>query len=114
MTLLEYRILEQLTPPLSPALPVSLRYELAKFDSDLVGDAYRELYQKYRDGMIFAPEAGVLRAPVASDSALCLAAAAAATAALQEPIRLEAGCPEEIQNIFKEKGKCLLERDGNK
>lgn len=113
LTSLEYRILELLTPPLPTALPVSLRYELAKFDSDLVCDAYRHLFEKYRDGMIFAPETSALRAPVADDPALCLAAATAAAATLPATICLDAECPEEIQNIFREKGKCLLEKDGN-
>lgn len=113
LTSLEYRVLELLTPPLSPALPVSLRYELAKFDSDTVGDTYRALYEKYRNGMIFAPESGILVPPITADAELSLAAVRAAAEALPAPVRLGDGCPEEIRNIFKEKGKCLAEKEGN-
>ncbi len=113
LTSLEYRILELLSPPLSPALPVSLRYELAKFDSDTVGDTYRALYEKYRNGMIFAPESGVLAPPLTGDKELSLAAARAAAEALPDPVELGDRCPEEIRNIFKETGKCLAEKEGN-
>lgn len=105
LTSMEYRLLELLTPPLAPALPVSLRYELAKFDSDTVSEAYRSLYEKYRNGVIFAPENGVLTPPLTNDDGLLCAAATAAAEQLPAPVTLGDSCPEIIQNVFKEKGK---------
>lgn len=49
---LEYKMLQAITPPLSAACPSSLRYELAKFDSADVEEAYDNLYALYRKGLI--------------------------------------------------------------
>lgn len=51
---LEYKMLQAITPPLSAACPSSLRYELAKFDSADVEEAYDRLYALYQEGLILS------------------------------------------------------------
>ncbi len=43
-----------LTAPLSPVCPTSLRYELAKYDSEDVSDTYDRLYSLQEKGILFA------------------------------------------------------------
>ena len=64
---LQYRMLEALTPPMTPSCPMSLRYELAKYDSTDVEENYAILYEKAADGVIFSPENGTLRLPEAEE-----------------------------------------------
>ena len=54
LTSLKYKMLQAITPPLSPMCPSSLRYELAKFDSADVEEAYTEIYALYTRGILFA------------------------------------------------------------
>ncbi len=51
---LQYKMMGTLEAPLPPVCPTSLRYELAKFDSDDVSEAYDELYGLFKDGTIYA------------------------------------------------------------
>ncbi|MBQ8342110.1 MAG: hypothetical protein IJY22_07045 [Clostridia bacterium] len=67
---LEFRMLEALTPPMAPTCPTALRYELAKFDSSAVEDAYDELLEKAANGVIFSPENGEIRLPEADENLL--------------------------------------------
>ncbi|MBQ4326940.1 MAG: hypothetical protein IJC32_00820 [Clostridia bacterium] len=54
LTALQYKMMGAIEAPLTPACPTSLRYELAKFDSEDVSEAYDELYGLFSDGILFA------------------------------------------------------------
>lgn len=54
MTSLEYKMIQAITPPLAPLCPSSLRYELAKYDSADVEEAYEKIYTLYTQGILFA------------------------------------------------------------
>ena len=58
LTSLEYKMVQAITPPLSPLCPSSLRYELAKYDSADVEEAYDRIYAFFKDGILFARENG--------------------------------------------------------
>ena len=58
---LQVKMLNAIDPPLGPLCPTSLRYELAKFDSEDVEDAYRELRAWYKDGKILGDIEGTYR-----------------------------------------------------
>ena len=75
---LQYRMLEALEPPMDPVCPTALRYELAKFSSDAVEEAYDELYEKAANGMIFSPENGTVCLPDAQEDLLRAALSAIA------------------------------------
>ena len=53
---LEYKMIQAITPPLPPLCPSSLRYELAKFDSADVEEAYDHIFSLYKEGILFAPD----------------------------------------------------------
>lgn len=53
LTSLEYKMIQAITPPLSPLCPSSLRYELAKYDSADVEEAYAKLYELFTAGILF-------------------------------------------------------------
>lgn len=53
---LEYKMIQAITPPLAPLCPSSLRYELAKYDSADVEEAYDKIYALFRDGILFAKD----------------------------------------------------------
>ncbi len=53
LSALQYKMMGALEAPLPALCPTSLRYELAKFDSEDVTEAYDELYALYRDGLIY-------------------------------------------------------------
>lgn len=55
---LEYKMVQAITAPLPPLCPSSLRYELAKFDSADVEEAYERIYSLHKDGILFAPDNG--------------------------------------------------------
>ena len=64
LTALQYKMMGALESPLSPLCPTSLRYELAKFDSEDVTEAYNQLYALYRDGLLYGkgePDTAQLR-----------------------------------------------------
>ena len=52
LTSLENKMLCALEPPLEKLCPTSLRYELAKYDSDDVSEAYARIYSLYTEGII--------------------------------------------------------------
>lgn len=54
LTALQYKMMGAIEAPLTPVCPTSLRYELAKFDSEDVSEAYDELYGLFSDGILFA------------------------------------------------------------
>ena len=54
LTALANKMMGALTAPLSPVCPTSLRYELAKYDSEDVADTYERLYSLQEDGLLFA------------------------------------------------------------
>ena len=51
---LQYKMLTYIKPPLTPDLPTSLRYDLAKYDGGAVEDAYTGLYALYEAGKLFS------------------------------------------------------------
>ena len=51
---LEYKMLTALEPPLEKNCPTSLRYELAKYDSDDVSESYAKIYSLYLSKTVFA------------------------------------------------------------
>ena len=55
---LEYKMISYLKPPLAPDMPTSLRYDLAKYDSGAVEDAYAKLYALYESGKLFSDTNG--------------------------------------------------------
>ena len=58
LTSLEYKMIQAITPPLSPLCPSSLRYELAKYDSADVEEAYEHIYALSHTGILFAEDIG--------------------------------------------------------
>lgn len=54
LTALANKMLGALTAPLTPLCPTSLRYELAKYDSEDVSDTYEVLYELYENGLLYA------------------------------------------------------------
>ena len=54
LTALANKMMGALTAPLSPVCPTSLRYELAKYDSEDVSDTYERLYSLQEEGILFA------------------------------------------------------------
>ena len=53
LTALQYKMVGAIEAPMTPTCPTSLRYELAKYDSEDVTEAYNELYGFFSDGLIF-------------------------------------------------------------
>ena len=87
LTALEHRMLEAITPPMSPICPTALRYELAKYDSADVEENYDALYEKAASGQLFLPENGTLRTPDADEQTV-RAALLAAAERLTAPVKL--------------------------
>jgi len=58
---LQFKMLGAITPPLTAACPTSLRYELAKFDSMDVEEAYEGIYALACDGLIYKEDDGKVR-----------------------------------------------------
>lgn len=54
LTALANKMIGAITAPLSPVCPTSLRYELAKYDSEDVSDTYDRLYSLQEEGVLFA------------------------------------------------------------
>ena len=54
VTSLESKMIQAIVPPLSPACPSSLRYELAKYDSTDVEETYDRIYALSCEGILFA------------------------------------------------------------
>ena len=87
LTLLEYRMLEAIHPPMEPLCPTALRYELAKYDSSDVEENYEALYEKATNGVIFVADDGTLRVPD-TDEDTARAAVFAAAERLTAPVRI--------------------------
>lgn len=58
---LQFKMLGAIVPPLTPVCPTSLRYELAKFDSMDVEEAYEYIYSLSRDGLLYKEDDGKVR-----------------------------------------------------
>lgn len=58
LSALEFKMLGAIYPPLVPVCPTSLRYELAKFDSETVAETYEKLYELQESGLIYAKDNG--------------------------------------------------------
>ena len=69
LTALQYKMLSALEPPMTPVCPTALRYELAKYDSEDVTEAYNELYALFTNGMIFGEENGIAHLRIQGDAA---------------------------------------------
>ncbi len=104
LTALGRRMLEALTPPMGSVCPTALRYELAKYDSADVEETYAMLYEKAANGVIFAPENGVLRTPDTEDIDTARAALTAAAEQLQAPVSVTGAHAEIAQEILAPKG----------
>lgn len=81
---LQFKMLNAIQPPLNKACPTSLRYELAKFDSLDVEDAYNKIYALFEAGILYAPESsdGCIR--VITDGEYAFSSDGLMAAALQE------------------------------
>lgn len=79
---LVYKMMGAILPPLTPACPTSLRYELAKFDSLDVEEAYNEIYSLFRDGILYCPENGAVR--IRTEGEYAFASSGLIAAALNE------------------------------
>lgn len=66
---LEYKMMGAILPPLTAVCPTSLRYELAKYDSLDVEEAYREIYSLSQKGVLYCPEDGTVRIRTAGEYA---------------------------------------------
>ena len=99
LTALEHRMLEALTPPMPPACPTALRYELAKYDSCAVEECYDALLEKSANGVIFTPENGNIRCPDATPE-LQRAALLAAAEQLRDPVTPAGDEQELIREIL--------------
>lgn len=58
---LQFKMLNAMTPPISPASLTALRYELAKYDSCDVSDTFDGIYALSQNGILYAPEDGRIR-----------------------------------------------------
>ncbi len=58
---LKFKMLNAIIPPISQASLTSLRYELAKFDSGEVSDAFDEILALAKDGVLYAAEDATVR-----------------------------------------------------
>lgn len=69
LTALANKMLGALTAPLSPVCPTSLRYELAKYDSEDVSETYDSLYELQEKGLLFAAESNEAKLILSGDYA---------------------------------------------
>ncbi len=61
LTSLANKMFGALTVPLMPICPTSLRYELAKYDSEDVSSTYEKLYELQERGLLFCEDSGEAR-----------------------------------------------------
>ena len=105
---LVYKMMGAILPPLTPTCPTSLRYELAKFDSLDVEEAYNEIYALSQKKVLYCPEDGVVRIRTEgefafSSSGLIAAALNEAFAKADTTIHFEVSGPDtEAITIAKE------------
>lgn len=69
---LAFEMLQRIAPPLAPECPTSLRYELAKYESSDVSEAYDELYSLYKDGLLFSEDTEYKMPPSGVVKSMCL------------------------------------------
>lgn len=74
LSALAYKMIGLLEPPLTAVYPTSLRYDLAKYDSRDVGEAYDELFSLYQNGVLFSEDINIPVPPVeiTNIKAMCL------------------------------------------
>ena len=70
LTALQFKMLGDIQAPMTPACPTSLRYELAKYDSDDVTEAYDELYGFFSDGLLLGEDNGTARLRISGGNAV--------------------------------------------
>ena len=58
---LQFKMFGAILPPLTQVCPTSLRYELAKFDSMDVEEAYQYIYSLSCDGILYKEDDGKIR-----------------------------------------------------
>ena len=58
---LQHKMLGAIVPPLTAVCPTSLRYELAKFDSLDVEEAYDYIYSLACQGLLYKEDDGIIR-----------------------------------------------------
>lgn len=69
---LAFEMLQRIAPPLAPECPTSLRYELAKYESSDVSEAYDELFSLYKDGLLFSEDTEYKMPPSGVVKSMCL------------------------------------------
>ena len=89
---LQFKILGAIVPPLTKVCPTSLRYELAKFDSMDVEEAYEYIYSLACDGILYKEDDGKIRIATEGENACADVALAGELIALAF-----ADAPAEIQ-----------------
>lgn len=108
---LQFKMLNAIVPPISPASLTSLRYELAKYDSGEVSDTFDEIYTLAQNGILYADEDGVIRL-MASGEYACDSETLAATL-LQKAFEGKATAKfETVGNNFSEIAKKTAEQTG--
>ncbi len=58
---LEFKMLNAMVPPITPASLTSLRYELAKFDSNDVSEAFEKIYKLVEKNILYAKDDSTVR-----------------------------------------------------
>ncbi len=76
LSALALKIIETVTPPLTPECPSALRYAMAKYDSHDLADAYAEVYALYEKGLLFSDKPNECAAPAAVYAVIDTSAAA--------------------------------------
>ena len=66
---LKFKMLSAIVPPISEASLTSLRYELAKFDSGEVSEAFDEILTLAKQGVLYTEEDGKIRLRASGDYA---------------------------------------------
>ena len=79
---LEYKMMGAILPPLTPACPTSLRYELAKYDSLDVEEAYNAIYALAKADVLYCTEDGTIR--ICTEGEYAFTSPALISAALNE------------------------------
>ena len=74
LSALAYKMLDLLEPPMTEVCPTAVRYDLAKYDSRDVDEAYDELYSLYEAGVLFSKDIKIPVPPVrlVNIKAMCL------------------------------------------
>lgn len=66
---LEFKMLNAMVPPITPASLTSLRYELAKFDSNDVSEAFEKIYKLVEKNILYAKDDSTVRLIASGDYA---------------------------------------------